>query len=123
MTQIAQEGAIQIFHEPDSGMERVIVGVVGVLQFEVLEYRLKNEYNCDIRMESLDFCVARWVDLKEDQDINKYTASRTMTVYDRFERPLILFANNYTLNNFAEKYDDLKLVEALDVDNVVTVKE
>ena len=39
--QIAQEGAIQIFHEPYTGVEEVIVGVVGVLQFEVLEHRLK----------------------------------------------------------------------------------
>lgn len=46
-TQIAQEGAIQIFHEPDSGMEEVIVGVVGVLQLEVFEYRMKNEYNVE----------------------------------------------------------------------------
>ena len=38
ITQIAQEGAIQIFHEPFTGVEEVIVGVVGVLQFEVLEY-------------------------------------------------------------------------------------
>ncbi|MBQ2752679.1 MAG: peptide chain release factor 3 [Firmicutes bacterium] len=118
--QLAQEGAIQVYRNVYND---VILGAVGQLQFEVFEHRLKNEYNCEIRMESLDFCVARWVDLKEDQDINKYTASRTMTVYDRFERPLILFANNYTLNNFMEKYDDLKLVEALDVDNVVTVKE
>jgi len=42
MEQIAQEGAIQIFFEPGHGMERVIVGVVGVLQFEVLEYRLRD---------------------------------------------------------------------------------
>ena len=74
-------------------------------------------------MESLDYCVARWVDLKEGQDIADYAAPRTMAVYDRFERPLILFANNYTLNNFTEKHEDLKLVEALDVDNVITVKQ
>ena len=49
MNQIAQEGAIQIFAEPDSGMERVYVGVVGVLQLEVLESRMKNEYNVDYR--------------------------------------------------------------------------
>lgn len=41
MEQIAQEGAIQIFRDLGSGMEEVIVGVVGVLQLEVLEYRLK----------------------------------------------------------------------------------
>ena len=48
MTQIAQEGAIQIFQELGGGMEEVIVGVVGTLQFDVLEYRLKNEYGVDI---------------------------------------------------------------------------
>ena len=48
MEQIAQEGAIQIFKTPDSGMEEVIVGVVGTLQFDVLEYRLKNEYGVDL---------------------------------------------------------------------------
>ena len=40
MEQIAQEGAIQIFREVGGGMEEVVVGVVGVLQLEVLEYRL-----------------------------------------------------------------------------------
>ena len=45
ITQIAQEGAIQIFQEFNSGMEEIIVGVVGVLQFDVLKYRLENEYN------------------------------------------------------------------------------
>ena len=46
--QIAQEGAIQIFKVPGAGMEEVIVGVVGTLQFDVLEYRLKNEYNVEL---------------------------------------------------------------------------
>ncbi|MEG2022259.1 MAG: peptide chain release factor 3, partial [Oscillospiraceae bacterium] len=55
MEQIAQEGAIQIFRELDGGMEEVIVGVVGVLQFEVLEYRLRNEYNVEIRMQTLPY--------------------------------------------------------------------
>ena len=48
INQIAQEGAIQIFQEFNTGMEEIIVGVVGVLQFEVLKYRLENEYNVDI---------------------------------------------------------------------------
>ena len=56
--QIAQEGAIQIFHEPYSGIEEVIVGVVGVLQFEVLEYRLKSEYGVDIRRRSMPSAVS-----------------------------------------------------------------
>ena len=58
VTQIAQEGAIQIFHEPNTGMEEVIVGVVGQLQFDVLEYRLKNEYNVEIRLENLPMSIS-----------------------------------------------------------------
>ncbi len=53
INQIAQEGAIQIFQEFNTGMEEIIVGVVGVLQFDVLKYRLENEYNVDIRLETL----------------------------------------------------------------------
>ena len=49
INQIAQEGAIQIFQEYNTGMEEIIVGVVGVLQFDVLKYRLENEYNVEIR--------------------------------------------------------------------------
>ena len=52
ITQLAQEGAIQIFQEIMGGMEEIIVGVVGVLQFDVLKYRLENEYNVDIRLEA-----------------------------------------------------------------------
>lgn len=53
--QIAQEGAIQIFHEPYTGVEEIIVGVVGILQLEVLEYRLKNEYGVDVRRRSMPY--------------------------------------------------------------------
>ena len=67
VTQIAQEGAIQVFKESFIGMEEIIVGVVGVLQFEVLEYRLKHEYNVDIKMDRLAFRYVRWIENKEIQ--------------------------------------------------------
>ena len=60
--QIAQEGAIQIFKIPYTGMEEVIVGVVGTLQFDVFEYRLKNEYKVDLVMENLPYEYVRWID-------------------------------------------------------------
>ena len=53
INQIAQEGAIQIFQEYNTGMEEIIVGVVGVLQFDVLKYRLENEYNVEICRTSI----------------------------------------------------------------------
>ncbi len=46
-------------------MEEIIVGVVGVLQFEVLEYRLENEYNVEIRLEQLPYEYIRWIENKK----------------------------------------------------------
>ena len=62
INQIAQEGAIQIFQEFNTGMEEIIVGVVGVLQFDVLKYRLQNEYNVEIRLENLPYEYIRWIE-------------------------------------------------------------
>ncbi len=59
--QIAQEGAIQIFHEPHGGLEAVIVGVVGELQFDVLEYRLRSEYSTEVRRHALPQEYVRWI--------------------------------------------------------------
>lgn len=110
--QLAQEGAIQVYKNQ---YNEIILGAVGALQFEVFEYRLKNEYNSDIIIEHLDFSVARWVKTDNPEELNKYHNSRSMLVFDHFDRPLILFANQYTLDRFAEKYEELHLVNALDV--------
>ena len=53
--QIAQEGAIQIFKVPFAGMEEVIVGVVGTLQFDVFQYRMRSEYGVELRMAGLPY--------------------------------------------------------------------
>ena len=114
VTQLAQEGAIQVY---TNQYNDVILGAVGVLQFEVFEYRLKNEYNCDIRMENLDFSAVRWVSNMDPEKLKDYENSRIMLVFDHFKRPLFLFANQYTLDNFAERNKDIQLVEALDVES------
>ena len=49
------------------------------------------------------------------QVVHMAAVTRTMLVFDHFERPIILFANQFTLNYFIEKHQDIKLVEALDV--------
>ena len=77
INQIAQEGAIQIFQEFNTGMEEIIVGVVGVLQFDVLKYRLENEYNVDIKLENLPFEHIRWIENKEI-DLTKIVGTSDM---------------------------------------------
>ena len=110
-TQIAQEGAIQIFHDPNTGMEEVIVGVVGVLQFEVLEYRLKNEYSVDIIREGLSYQYLRWI---QNQNIDPKTldiTSDTRIVQDYRGRYLLLFTNTWNINWALEHNKGLQLSE------------
>ena len=98
VTQIAQEGAIQVFKELHIGMEEIIVGVVGVLQFEVLEYRLKNEYNVDIKMERLPFRYVRWIE-NDNIDVDSLNlTSDTKKVKDFKDRNLLIFQNDWGIS-------------------------
>ena len=109
--QIAQEGAIQIFHEPNTGVEEVIVGVVGVLQFEVLEYRLKTEYGVDIRRRAMPFELLRWVE-NEDLDIRALNlTSDTKWVQDFKGNNLLLFTSPWCVNWALQKNEGLRLRE------------
>ncbi|MGI5958656.1 MAG: peptide chain release factor 3 [Massiliimalia sp.] len=111
ISQIAQEGAIQIFQELDSGMEEVIVGVVGVLQFEVLEYRLKNEYHVDIRMEGLPYQYIRWIE-NDDIDPKKLNlTSDTKRIQDLRGRKLLLFTSSWGIQWALDKNPGLELSE------------
>ena len=98
MNQIAQEGAIQIFHEPESGMEEVIVGVVGVLQFDVLKYRLENEYNVEIIMENTPYQFIRWITSEETDYKTLDLASDTKVVADFKENKLLLFRSEWSID-------------------------
>ena len=94
VSQIAQEGAIQIFQEYNSGMEEIIVGVVGSLQFEVLTYRLKNEYNVEVRLEMLPYEHIRWIENYTEIDVSAISGTSDMKlVKDLKDRPLLLFAH------------------------------
>ena len=112
VTQIAQEGAIQIFQEFIGGMEEIIVGVVGVLQFDVLKYRLENEYNVDIRLENLPYEHIRWIANKEEVDVERLTGTSDMKkVKDMKGNPLLLFVNAWSVGMTLDRNPGLKLQE------------
>ena len=112
ITQIAQEGAIQIFHEISTGMEEIIVGVVGVLQFEVLKYRLENEYNVEIRMEPLPYEHIRWIVNKDQIDVKKISGTSDMKIVsDMKDNPLLLFVNAWSVGMTLDRNPGLELCE------------
>ena len=111
INQIAQEGAIQIFQEYNTGMEEIIVGVVGVLQFDVLKYRLKNEYNVEILLENLPYEYIRWIE-SADTDLDRISGTSDMKkIKDLKDRPLLLFIHEWSIRMTLERNDGLVLSE------------
>ena len=114
MEQIAQEGAIQIFKTPYSGMEEVIVGVVGTLQFDVLEYRLRNEYGVDLYVEGLPYQFLRWIEHDGDEPLRAddlVLPNDAMLVEDYKGNQLLLFASGWSINWTADRNKQLTLLE------------
>ncbi len=113
MEELAQEGAVQVFRVPGFGMESVIVGVVGVLQFEVLEQRLKTEYNVEVRREALPYREVRWVANKPGEiDVDKLNLTRdTLRVEDMRGRKLLLFTTPWNVNWAVDHNPDLVMSE------------
>ncbi len=111
ITQIAQEGAIQIFKEPGGGLEEVIVGAVGVLQFEVLEYRLKNEYGVDIRLQNLPYQHIRWVQKHEGELAKLDLTSDSKRVEDLKGNALVLFTSIWNVSWALDHNEGLEFSE------------
>ncbi len=110
--QIAQEGAIQIFQEVKGGMEEIIVGVVGILQFDVLKYRIENEYNCEIRLDMLPYEYIRWITNYQDVDLDKIVGTSDMKkVADMKGHPLLLFVNSWSVGMVLDRNEGLELEE------------
>ncbi len=109
--QIAQEGAIQIFKVPGSGMEEVIVGVVGVLQFDVFQYRMKNEYGVDLRMDHLPYEELRLIDSYPGdlQDLN--LGSDAELLEDYRGRSLLVFTSFWAIDFTCRRNPGLQLSE------------
>ena len=115
MEQIAQEGAIQIFKTPYTGMEEVIVGVVGTLQFDVLEYRLKNEYNVELYMEGLPYEYLRWIQRESEEPLKEEDlilgTDVAKLVEDYKGKQLLLFGSQWAIGWTEEHNKGLRLLE------------
>lgn len=112
ISQLAQEGAIQVYKNQ---YNEFILGAVGQLQFDVFKYRIENEYNCEVIMEPMNFSVARWVDSDNTSDLYDLINSRCTLVFDHFKRPVLLFANQYTLDTFIQRNEHITLIDSLNI--------
>jgi len=109
--QIAQEGAIQIFKVPNSGMEEVIVGVVGTLQFDVFQYRMKNEYGVELRMDNLPYEEIRLIDSYPGELTDLNLGSDAELLEDYRGRNLLVFSSFWAIDFTCRRNPGLKVSE------------
>jgi len=110
LDQLAQEGAVQLFREPDGGSATLFLGAVGQLQFDVLIHRLAGEYRVEPRLTPMPYTLARWVTGELDAEQFRYSQTSKL-VEDRDGRPVLLFKTQWNLDRLVEKHPELELQE------------
>ena len=112
--QIAQEGGIQIFKVPYTGMEEVIVGVVGVLQFEVFQHRMRSEYGVELRVESLPYEQLRFIVKSPVTDLTELNLSSDVELLEDYRgHSLLVFSSYWSIDYTLKRNAGLELSDSI----------
>ena len=104
--QLAKEGTVQLYRSPQGRAGEMILGAVGQLQMEVTKYRLQDEYGVNVRLDPLDYQMARWVSSGNGKalDLDRLRqACAGLVVLDVRDRPVVLFERDWAVG-LAEKH-------------------
>ncbi len=109
VTELREEGAVQIMYSADETRRDPILAAVGQLQFEVVQFRLRHEYNVDTMLDMLPYSVARWVTGGWEALKDAGRLFNTVTVKDSYGRPVLLFRNEWNCQQVEGEHPKLKL--------------
>ena len=109
VSELREEGAVQIMYSVDESKRDPILAAVGQLQFEVVQFRLKNEYGVETLLELLPYTVARWVAGGWEALQKVGRLFNTVTVKDNWGRPVLLFRNEWNCQQVEADHPELKL--------------
>ncbi len=104
--QLMDEGVAQLFTRTVNG--RKIIGTVGALQFEVIEYRLKHEYGASSRYEAVDFYKACWITGDKDEIAELKKKKYKAMAIDKHGRDVFLAESPYALTMAQQNYKNIK---------------
>ncbi|MFB8796751.1 MAG: peptide chain release factor 3 [Microcoleus sp.] len=109
VSELQEEGAVQIMYSVDESKREPILAAVGQLQFEVVQFRMQSEYNVETLIDMLPYSVARWVDGGWDALVKVGRLFNTVTVKDSWGRPVLLFRNEWNCHQVEGEHPVLKL--------------
>ncbi|MCD7714429.1 MAG: peptide chain release factor 3 [Prevotella sp.] len=107
LEQLMNEGVAQLFRNQFNG--RRIVGTVGQLQFEVIQYRLENEYNARCRWEPVHLYKACWVESDDEEELDNFKKRKYQYMaLDKDGRDVFLADSSYVLQMAQEDFKHVK---------------
>lgn len=109
VSELREEGAVQIMYSADETKREPILAAVGQLQFEVVQFRLQNEYGVETQLDLLPYTVARWVAGGWEALQKVGRLFNTVTVKDSYGRPVLLFRNEWNCQQVEADHPELKL--------------
>ena len=105
--QLMDEGVAQLFVNQFNG--RKIIGTVGQLQFEVIEYRLQNEYNAKCRWEPVHLHKACWIESDDPKELENFKKRKYQYMAkDRDGRDVFLADSGYVLSMAQQDFEHIK---------------
>ena len=105
--QLSDEGVAQLFIQNPGN--RKIVGVVGDLQFEVIQFRLLNEYGAKCDFRSMNITTAKWVSASSPEALRKFLHHQSSRIgYDKDSRPVFLAASKWELDDTLKENPEVK---------------
>ncbi len=114
LLQLCEEGVAQFFTRPHD--TRMIVGTVGALQFEVIQYRLEHEYGALCRFDPVSFVKACWVTAEDDRVIQKFVNSRSNQVaQDREGNWVYLAETRWSLEREIKEHPEIVFHQTSDL--------
>ena len=117
LEQLLREGVARRFESLTAAQRVPLLAAVGPLQFEVLQYRLQNEYGAESRLDRAPFVAARWWRKRGEPTPTRETLMKDppdfshevlLTLDDR-ERPVLLFRDEWGMNYFEKQHKDIEL--------------
>lgn len=107
LDQLMDEGVAQLFTKESNG--RKIIGTVGALQFEVIEYRLKNEYGASVMYEPVNLAKACWISSDDDQAMKEFLARRKRDIARDTHGQLVFLAeSNFMLQMVKDNHPKIE---------------
>ena len=113
LDQLSEEGAVQLFFDRHRLERDPILGVVGVLQFEVIQHRLEAEYKVTIHLRQLTYKYARWVEGEGFDPARIERGRGANCVVDAEGRPIVLFENDWAMRKAIEDNPSLRFLAAV----------